>query len=267
MTYSDGCEFRQILRDTVKQRLADEPVALLFSGGTDSLTVLWTLLDLGAQVTCYTFRLRDVESTDAKVSALACRHWGVPQVVVTEGADVAADTQSVIRVIKSARKTHVEVMYAYWHLLREVKESQVWSGLQADTLYGSNKKSAIAHGKTGPEQFAEFRRNLLRDPGQEGLAQAQAVASYYGKELCAPYATEAVREWFMRWRWADLNKPKQKMPAILGFNDRFHELPIYRIDDNLQCGSGIREHMARAYNGHQRQVYQRMLGDVRCKTT
>ena len=46
------------------------------------------------------------------------------------------------------------------------------------------------------------------------------------------------------------------MPAIIAFADRFKELPIYRHDDNMQCGSRLREHLAdyvklyrRIYNG------------------
>jgi len=35
------------------------------------------------------------------------------------------------------------------------------------------------------------------------------------------------------------------MPAVLGFEDEFRKVPIYRRNDNLQCGSGVREHVAR----------------------
>ena len=43
--------------------------------------------------------------------------------------------------------------------------------------------------------------------------------------------------------WADLNRPRQKMPAVVAFSDRFAETAIYRRNDNMQCGSGIREHL------------------------
>lgn len=32
--------------------------------------------------------------------------------------------------------------------------------------------------------------------------------------------------------------------------------------DGLQCGSGIREHMAVAFSGHQRAIYTRILREV-----
>ena len=253
-------EIRDLLRQAVARDLDDEPVALLFSGGTDSLSVLWTLLDLGAAVTCYTFRLRAVESNDVRASALACAHWSVPHVIVTEGeGDVAQDVARVVRIIGSARKTHVEVMYAYWHLLQAIKERHVWTGLQADTLYGSNKSAAIKHGKSSAEEFARYRRALLASPDQEGLAQARTLAAHFGKVLHAPYTDSAVRDWFLRLSWRELNQPKQKQPMVTAFLPEFRQVPIYRRDDNLQCGSGIREHMAAAFAGHQRAAYARML--------
>lgn len=262
MKEQDGQEYRALLREVIAERVAQEPVALLFSGGTDSLTILWTLLGLGARVTCYTFRLPEVESTDIRASRLACQHWGVPQEIVVSGSEVAADVRETITIIKSDRKTHVEVMYAYRFLMGAVKERQVWTGIQADTLYGSNKNAAIRCGKASAEEFAQYRRGLLASPGQEGLQQAQMMARHFGKELCVPYADPRLRDWFMRWPWRELNTPKQKMPPVLGFADRFQEVAIYRHDDNLQCGSGIREHMAAVFHGHQRAAYKRMLQEV-----
>jgi len=71
---------RQLLKQEISKDLPNEPVALLFSGGTDSLTVLWTLMELGAKVTCYTFHLSYFISNDARASKVACKYWNVPQV-------------------------------------------------------------------------------------------------------------------------------------------------------------------------------------------
>jgi asparagine synthetase B (glutamine-hydrolysing) len=237
-------ELRSILREVVAEKLEPGPVALLFSGGTDSLTVLWTLLDLGARPTCYTFHLSYYESPDARVSRAACEHWGVPQVVVTEdGRPRAEQVRDVVRAIGSSRKTHVEVMYGYWFLLEAAREEQVFTGLQADTLYGSYKTAAIRYGKASAADFAVYRRNLVASMDQEGLRQARLLARRFGKRLETPYTDDRVREFFFRYSWAQLNRPKQKMPPILAFEDRFREVPLYRHDDNMQVGSRLREHL------------------------
>ena len=249
---------RELLSYEVERDLPQEPVALLFSGGTDSLTVLWTLLDLGAWVTCYTFRLSYFESVDARVSAKVCKHYGLPQVIVTEDDRPKREQlQDVIRIIKSYRKTHVEVMYGYYFLMQAVKEKRVFSGIQADTLYGSNKNAAIRCGKQDAAFFADYRRNLLQTDNQEGLAQARLVARHFDKDFYAPYSAQPIRDFFFQYSWKQLNSPKQKMPAIFAFNDRFAELPIYRRDDNMQCGSHLREHLA-DYVKEYRRIYEQV---------
>lgn len=237
--------FRTILREVIKKQLPNEPVALLFSGGTDSLTILWTLLDLEARVTCYTFHLSYYESTDLRASRLACDFYQVPQVIINEDkGEILDQLKDVITVIKSPRKTHVEVMYGYWFLIQAVKEKHIFSGIQADTLYGSNKNSAIQYGKRLAGDFTKFRQHLLANPGQEGLCQANLIARHFNKVLFTPYSSQNIRDFFFRYSWADLNKPKQKMPAVISFSEKFRELPIYRRDDNMQCGSHLREHLA-----------------------
>jgi len=222
-----------------------EPVALLFSGGTDSLTILWTLLAKGAAVTAYTFHLSYFESADARASRLACAHWKVPQVLVTEDARPKLEqVREVIGIIASGRKTHVEVMYGYRFLLEAVRERVVYSGIQADTLYGSNKNAAIRCGKADAATFRAYREGLLASPDQEGLAQARRLAAHFGKTLVTPYSEPAVREFMLGFSWAEMNRPKQKMPAVRAFMAEFRSLPIYRIDDNMQCGSRLREHLA-----------------------
>lgn len=248
---------RQLLKQEISKDLPNETVALLFSGGTDSLTVLWTLLDLGAKVTCYTFYLSYFLSNDARASKAACNHWKVPQVIIHEdNRDKLTQLKDVIQIIKSPRKTHVEVMYGYYFLMQAVKEQHVYSGIQADTLYGSNKNAAIQCGKKSAKFFTDYRKALLANPGQEGLQQANLIANHFGKVLHTPYSSLPIRDYFFKYSWKELNRPKQKMPAILAFTDRFKELPIYRHDDNMQCGSHLREHLAdyvklyrRIYNG------------------
>ena len=240
--------FRAILKKVVKKELAGEPVALLFSGGTDSLTILWTLLDLGADVTCYTFRLEQVESSDSKVARLVVKTWQIPIKMIVapyqEPKELAEDLKAVIQIIQSTRKTHVEVMWAYWYLFQAIEEGVVWSGLQADTLYGSSKSLAIKYAKD-PQAFLKARQKMVTNPDQEGFRQAQKLASHFGKKFHAPYTSQLVREFMLRYSWAELNRPKQKMPAVVSFEQEFRQAPIYRRNDNLQCGSGIREYMQR----------------------
>lgn len=194
MNKADGAEFRQLLREVVAGQLGGcKKVALLFSGGTDSLTVLWTLLDLNVDVKCYVFRLAEVESADSRVAALAAEAWGVSLNIVCSPVqslpELAADVQRVVEIINVSRKTHVEMGWPFWHLLRSVAEQNVWCGIQADTLWGSGREMKIkcrlpqSHNRLG---FLEARRKAIADPMQEGLASMLKLASFFGKSLRSP---------------------------------------------------------------------------------
>jgi len=248
---SEMKDFRGILRQVVSNCLTNEPIALLFSGGTDSLTLFWTLLDLGANIHCYTFRLERVCSIDSKVAMKAATYWAVPITVVLapyqEPLELVRDVQKVIRIINSPRKTHVEVMWPYWTLFQAIPEQQVWSGLQADTLYGSGKSMSIKYNKDR-NGFNQARRAAIANRDTEGLAPAECLAAYSSKQLVTPYTDERIREFMLQWSWQELNRPCQKMPAVIGFANEFCQIPLYRKNDNMQCGSGVREYMARMLN-------------------
>jgi len=268
MMPEDGACFRDLLHKSIPVDI--DQAALLFSGDTDSLTILWTLLDLGIQVTCYTFRLERVFSTDSKVAQKVTAHWGIPSIHVIapyqEPEILAQDVRQVIHIIGSHRKTHVEVMWGYWYLLAQVEQEIVFSGLQADTLYGSSRNMAIRYSKD-PKAFIEARRKLIANPDQEGYQQAQKLASYFGKDLHTPYTNQGIREFMLGYSWAELNRPKQKMPAVWGFIPEFRNLPVYRRNDNMQCDSGIREYMARMLDSsvninhkrHVQELYKEMI--------
>lgn len=236
-------QLREVLRDVVGQSLDDGEPALLLSGGTDSLTILWTLLDLGERPRCYTFRLASHESQDARASALAAKVWGVPHEIVAvpdaHAGDLAREVGQVVRLIGSSRKTHVECMWPLWHVARHVREGAVFAGLQADTLYGTSRSWAIKHARD-PAGFLAARQRAVLDPDQEGLRQLGRIL---GDRLRAPYAHPAVRDLLMAFSWAELNRPRQKMPARVAFADRYRQAPIWRRNENLQCESGVREHL------------------------
>jgi len=135
-------------------------------------------------------------------------------------------------------------MWGCYHLMKAVKEEVIITGLQADTLYGSSRRMAIDCSKMTAANFADHRMNLLKDDNQEGLAQMRRLAAAFGKQLVAPYADAKVRRFLLNFSWDQLNKPWQKMPAVVGFRKEFDRVAIYRRNDNMQCGSGIRERLA-----------------------
>lgn len=239
-------KFKEILKSAIGDYQIKDKCALLFSGGTDSLTIFWALKELGIDFKCYTFGLKDIRSIDIEVSKLACDFYDIEHEIIeaeSKGIVLRDELEEVISIIKSYRKTHVEVMWGYFYLIKNIKEKFILSGLQADTLYGSSKSMSIKYSKS-PSEFRVAREKAIKNNDQEGYAQAILLSKFYNKILYAPYTHPKVRKFILKYSWRELNSPKQKKPARVGFSKYFHQIPIYRKNDNMQCGSGIREYLS-----------------------
>ena len=236
-------EFRARITASVTALWDGTPPALLFSGGTDSLTVLWSLLEVGARPTCYTFHLEGTRHADLVVSEQVAAADGLDHRVVTIPRNIKqleADCRSIVNRFGTARKTHVQCLYPMLHIAPEVTEQQVFTGLNADDWWGSAKSDAINCAKD-PEEFDKRRAKRQADPTTSGFAFWNKLFAGLGHELCCPYRDRALVRWMLSKTWPELMRPKQKQPAVEGYREEFVRHACYRLNDNLQCGSGIRE--------------------------
>lgn len=245
ITREDGQHFRKLLRNYTQSNLTGEPVALLFSGGTDSLTVLWSLLDCGVTPHCYSFRLERVISEDSKAARKAADLFNAPltEIVIPhqEPDALVPDLQQLVQEIGSPRKTHVECAFPFAYLRHRISEPVIFSGIGADDLWGSAKSVAIKYGKD-PQGFTQSRRKVVADPSTSAIKQIDKLLNH---RIRTPYRDPAVIKFMLQFSWHQLNRPKQKMLAVQGFAEEFSRAPIYRRNSNLQVGSKVREYLAR----------------------
>ena len=66
----------KIITDIIEQEAPDQTVAVLMSGGTDSLTVAIAAHRLNKTLNCYTFRVDGKDSEDSIYAKKACEHFG-----------------------------------------------------------------------------------------------------------------------------------------------------------------------------------------------
>lgn len=249
LEYELGCEFRRLLTASTAAMAREKRVGLLLSGGTDSMCVMWTLLELGIAVHAYTFHLEGNESKDCHAARRAAAIYGVEltDVVIPyqTPVELAGDVAPLVKRMGSARKTHVECTWPFIWMAPAVEERQVFTGMSADDLWGSAAYMIIRYSKTR-ELFSEHRRGIMADETTGGWSFVRDEFTRAGKNLMAPFRGHDVMEWFFQRSYEELNRPKQKNPALEGFSDYYKQADgIYRRQSNLQVGSGIREYMAR----------------------
>ena len=225
----------KILTNEVDDSVPDKEVAVLLSGGVDSISVAFAAERLGKRITAYSFRLENEPSYDYnKAKDIAqIRNWRFVGITIPKNR-LIEDFHNLVR-LGCKKKTQFECTFPFLYIYPQIKENYVLSGWAADGYYGLSKKAMI-HYKG--DNFDEFRDNYFKEENQAGYIWHNKVAEMNNKKLITPYLTTAVKEFFYRHNHEQLNKPCQKHHVRNGFYE-FNEIDKVENHLNLQIGSGV----------------------------
>ena len=232
--------------------IEDQDVAVLFSGGIDSLTCAFAAERAGKTVHCYTFFVDGQHSADSKSAIEICEqlNWELTLVDVPVN-NIKEDFLKLIRDYDCVKKTQVECTWGFMYLFPMIKERVVISGVTADGLYGNTRK-ATQHYRHTKELFDSYRKDYFTgNPG--GINQLQKLCDEYDKTFIAPYYDERVREWAFKF---DHREMRGKKPALDCFSE-FKKLKKVRQHASLQLIAGIPTHFEKLLEDNQLNVYNR----------
>lgn len=217
----------------------EKNVAVLLSGGVDSVSVAFTAHRLGKKITAYTFHLEGEPSYDSKKAAeiAGIMGWNVRTIVVPTD-NVERDFIRLAKEVYCEKKTHFECCFPFLYMYPQIEEHEVLSGWAADGYYGVSKKANI-HYKHTKEKFDEFRTDYFKQNSRAGYLWHKRIAEeLYKKRFIAPYLDPAVSAFFMNKDWYELNQPFQKHHVVEAFPE-FKQVGGVKKHINLQLGSGI----------------------------
>lgn len=218
-------------------------VALLLSGGIDSLSLLFSLLEAGKRVRAYTFTLDAHVSSDFAAARRAASTFDVPFVPVwlPVGIDRLKADLRELKALGAKRKTAFECFWPMLHAYRAVEEPVVVSGMGADGHFCISKKGLL-HFR---DRIDEFRLGLYRSPTYAQQDLHARFAARLGKRAVLPFLAESMRSEFLGTTWREVNTPKQKQPILDAFPNYFRRVRV-RPHTNLQLGdSRIATHFQR----------------------
>jgi asparagine synthetase B (glutamine-hydrolysing) len=243
-------EFRQTVMEAIQQVLGighPTDVALSLSGGIDSTTLLFALLELGYAPHCYTFRLGDSDSPDSAAARSITTTLGVPWTCIDIPRTTAAlvtDIRRVMSITGSARKVFVQCPHPYLYVAPAIARdgfTQCLVGTSADNLWGTSKELMM---DARVEDATDVR--LLREQDATNVVTTSAntalVAQHFGVTLSDPYREH--QPWIdlmLDTPWKLLHAPKIKALAIYAFSDYWNRGRWYRKNQLYQVVSGIRE--------------------------
>ena len=133
----------KILMQNIEETVPDEKVALLLSGGVDSMSVGFSAHRLGKKITAYSFKTDEHDSYDYNKAQEVAEAMGWDFVgTVVPTSNLKEDFYRLLE-MGCIKKTHFECVYPFLYLYPTIKEKYVLSGWAADGYYGVSKKAII----------------------------------------------------------------------------------------------------------------------------
>ena len=234
---------RKIINDFLEEKITDkDSVAILFSGGLDSLSLLLSCLDVGIKPKLYTFYLEGYESSDIKSSRRISEIFNLKLIEIPIKENINAlvyDIEYIIKTFRTYKKTAIQCIHPFLYIKPYIKEKYVLSGLCADDLYGTSKHMSIIS-----KDIEKFNSERIKKIGDESASGYKYIKSIYGDRIfIAPYKEcKELIEYFLNLNYKEMNSPKQKNTTYVSYQGEIDRFKLYRRNENLQCASKIREY-------------------------
>ena len=243
---------KDLLIDHIKNNVPDSEIAVLLSGGVDSVSVGLAAESAGKEVHAYSFYLNGAPSYDfIKAAEVAHkRNWNfTPIVVPTE--NLIEDWHRLVK-LNCRKKTHFECVFPFLYVYPEIEEKYVLTGWGADGYFGPSKKAMMRYSSYKKKRnyvkycqdhnqkrlnWNEFRLAYL-DGDCAGLKEHTNLATKHNKIHVTPYLDADVRELLMSKSYKELNKPKQKYFIRSDFTE-LKKFGTIKPHQNLHLNAGV----------------------------
>ena len=124
--------------------IEDTEVAVLLSGGVDSLSVAFGAARVGKKITAYSFRIDVHDNYDNKKAKLTAEEFDWPHIeCVVDTSRLVEDFLVLAKDYECKKKTHFECVFPFMYVYPRIIERAVLTGWGADGYYGVSKKAHI----------------------------------------------------------------------------------------------------------------------------
>jgi len=216
---------KNLLEEHITKNVKDDIVAVLMSGGVDSLSVAFAAHDVGKKVVGFTFRLEGEETYDYLKAKEVCEdmNWEINPISVSK-TNLVNDWHRLVK-LGCRKKTHFETVFPFLYVYPDIYPKYVLTGWGADGYFGPSKKAMMRYSSYKKKRnyvayckkhnqkrlnWNEFRTEYL-DGDCAGYKEHTNLAKQHDKIHIAPYKdSKEIRELLMSKSWFELNKPRQK---------------------------------------------------------
>ena len=244
-----------ILMSIVNEQSKEQNVAVLLSGGIDSISVAFAAHRLEKTLHCYTMHVDGVVSKDAQNAINTANEFGWNITVIdVPTTNLVNDFKHLVQHYNCQKKTQLECTWPFLYVYPKIKEKELLTGWGADGWYGVSKKACM-HYKEPKEKFDEFRRAYFDAPNPVGVRQQEQLCREHNIKFIAPYFEPRVEQYMMQYDWYEMNKPIQKVKVVEAFPE-FKRTKVRR-HENLQLAAGVPDHFEKLLDNPEINLYNR----------
>ena len=212
----------------------------MLSGGIDSSSILYGLLELGIKPHCYSFYLENYESKDLKSARRLTKKHNLKLTEVMIPRQTIKKNLIYLSKIGCTRKTQFETKIHSLYLFPQVQEPILFAGIEADNMQGT-VRSMILQSSKDPQKFRELRQKAYKYATEINLPIDYQLAKENGFKLVYPFVNKEIYDFYLQFDWQYLNKPYEKWILLNAFNKYFAE-DGYRRHCDMQQNSMMKDY-------------------------
>lgn len=241
----DAEKLREIYIHRIEEIDPDKSSGLALSGGTDSITALFAMIETGRKPECYTFHMDGIISKDLLSSRHACKYFGLKLHEIPIPRDVDTmynDVRRVIPFCEHIKKTIIQCMIPWLYIYPALEQPQIITGLGGDDYFATQRKTQIRYHNFGDEAILNGRIYYGHDLRFSG-ANIERFAEHFGKGYVDFYDSKTIEEFLLKYTYKAINKPYPKYASIAAFMDYYKREPFYRdqTEHSYQINSKLKD--------------------------
>jgi len=234
-------QLRKYLTENISKTLNGiNKVGLLFSGGTDSSLILFSLLDLGVEPHLYIYTVEGYTSNDYSKAIMVRDKFGLQltNCVIPNDIDILIeDVRTLIRYgIKG--QVAIQCMHGNLYIRKKFTEKLGYNGSGVDGLYGTYRDMAILRNK--PTEFFKKQSKHLNNPNDDGMLYLKRLYEQYTIRIEFPYRQYNIANDLLGRSYNEMNRPRNKWIMVKEYQDYYNKLPKYynpRGSQQLMAGT------------------------------
>ncbi len=241
----DAKALREIYIERIEEIDPNRNSALALSGGTDSITALFAMIETGRKPECYTFYMDGIISKDLQASRHACKYFGLKlhEIIVPRDVDsMYNDVKRVLPYCEHVKKTIVQCMIPWLYIYPAVEQDKIITGLGGDDYFATQRKTQVRYHQFGDEAILNGRIYYGNDLRFSG-ANIERFAKHYGKQYSDFYDSKKIEQFLLKYTYAAINKPYAKYASVVAFMDYYKAEPFYRdqTEHSYQTNSKLKD--------------------------